>query len=1610
LTVTGSAPPFLGQGKVTYVAPNQITAKQTIVITATASDGTQAFGQIVLNPPTVTVVVTPSSPTVLAGTTQQFSAQVFGISQTTVTWSISPSGTGSIDPNGLYTAPATVTSGTKVTVTAASTFDPTASGSATITLQSNIVTVTVSPSSASLLPNSTQQFTATVANTANTAVTWSISPQTGAIDQTGLYTAPGSVSSSTKVTVTATSQADPTKNGTATITLSPTPAVGVTISPTTATLTPGGSQQFTATVTNATVTTVSWSISPQVGSIDATGLYVAPITATATQRVTVTATSQADPSKTATATVTINPVVDVGTGAPNSAVQSQFIQAFNRNGFQGMVSLPPLTRVTALGSSGYVQTFQDAAKDAGVTYALASLSPTVSSVQSDGTVVSVVQIWGPIYSNFTSLGGVGTVGYPLADTQGCPYFDVSNTCEYQLFDKGYALFTYSQPLISGSTNFSVSGTFYTQWTKSGGLSGVGRPITAQTAVTASTATTATAQTFSAGAIYSITSGLNKGQIFAVAEPMWDLFVQQNGIAGKLGLPTSNAIAQASGSGLQQYFEGGTLIWNGTGGSVQLPISGVAVNGAPTVSPGGSVSMNLGDKLTLTAVPYDTAGNPDLTRAVSWSTSNSKVISIQAAGQSAVLTAAGAGSATVLASSGGVSSTRLSFIVVAPCCQVGDGTPAAVQQSFQNALARNQLTASLPVAGPAVRTGNGYTQTVAVTSASGPVIVLIAEGDQSGSAYIVSGAVLARYQALNGPLGPLGYPSSDQSPGGTQLFSNSNALAGAPVRVVSGPVLSKWAATGYETGPAGAPASDVASFSTFAASSGMMQTFANGAIYAATAGIRSGQAYLVGGLILSGYLADGGPAGELGMPTSDEFVSAGVHQQNFEGGTVTYAPGAGAATVNPAPRTPAVIVSPATITAGGTAQIAVIGFSNNSTVRVSLTGQPDFLVTTANGAYSWSMYVPLTAVTQTVSIHAADTRTASTTADGALSIRGFSNTRAQLNKVQGDNQSGAPGALLPTPLTVTVTDASGNPVSGAVVTFEPSAGQVAPSSAVTDASGRAAASLRLPLAGGAVGVTARCALASAAVTFYANTAANTLSNFPKVQQSGGAALGNGSATIAQKGALLTAVASILQYRQNRGEVSSPNGTATPAALNQFLINDCSATAKGVQLCDGFFANPSSGEQVVNLWRAADFTGGVDVVPVAPTVSSLPDFLAQGEPLLLSLSLSLNGSPAGGHFVTAIGVNSDGSIAIQDPSPLFARTNLNDYLNGFATGQGKWQASLAGVVRFAVRTPSATRFLLGAISQPAALMHNFTLSAASAAGSCGPTADFVDSVDSSGNTPQNGPQVSRFEICDGLQPAYQIDVGASQSFSAFVTDLASGGPSFDLSGSAPASYSATRPQLSLTIAPQTAAFTAAGVVNAATFTSGIAPGGLISIFGTGLASAGGSGATVDFDGAPSTVIFATPFQVNAEAPPSITPGAHVLRVRSPFGSATQTVSVSAVAPAIFLLGDGVTAAVENQDYSINSLSNPLSRGQTLIIYCTGLGAVAADQSGLSRTTAPVTAIVNGVELPAAYAGLTPGFTGLYQVNVPIPAATPPGSGVSLTLKQGGQLSNTVNISLQ
>src|SRR6185369_8936321 len=99
----------------------------------------------------------------------------------------------------------------------------------------------------------------------NTAVMWSINPLVGSISAAGLYSAPSSITSTQTVTVTATSTADLTKTSGATITLNP--IITVSLTPSSSVLLPSEQQQLAAIVTGSSNTSLTWSISPTVGTI-----------------------------------------------------------------------------------------------------------------------------------------------------------------------------------------------------------------------------------------------------------------------------------------------------------------------------------------------------------------------------------------------------------------------------------------------------------------------------------------------------------------------------------------------------------------------------------------------------------------------------------------------------------------------------------------------------------------------------------------------------------------------------------------------------------------------------------------------------------------------------------------------------------------------------------------------------------------------------------------------------------------------------------------------------------------------------------------------------------------------------------------------------------------------------------------------------------------------------------------------------------------------------------------------------------------------------------------------------------------------------------------------
>ncbi len=285
----------------------------TAVAVSAASPTRSAAGAAAIDPFGPGMTVQPQTATVPSGATQQLTAVVNGASDNNVTWQVSSNGPqpGQISATGLYSAPLGVNSNYYVTATATSIADPTQFAMALLQVTpAPVGQISITPQSETLQSGGTQQFSASVTGTSNTAIVWSMSPQLGTLSNSGFYTAPTGNTTNLQVSIVATSATNSANSATATVTVLAPSAVKVAISPTSLTLLSGATGQFTATVAGSNNAAVTWSAS--VGSVSG-GLYTAPVTSVQ-QTATLTATSVADATQKATATIVVTPQASSGTG------------------------------------------------------------------------------------------------------------------------------------------------------------------------------------------------------------------------------------------------------------------------------------------------------------------------------------------------------------------------------------------------------------------------------------------------------------------------------------------------------------------------------------------------------------------------------------------------------------------------------------------------------------------------------------------------------------------------------------------------------------------------------------------------------------------------------------------------------------------------------------------------------------------------------------------------------------------------------------------------------------------------------------------------------------------------------------------------------------------------------------------------------------------------------------------------------------------------------------------------------------------------------------------------------------------------------------------------
>ena len=228
----------------------------------------------------------------------------------------------------------------------------------------------------------------------------------------------------------------------------------------------------------------------------------------------------------------------------------------------------------------------------------------------------------------------------------------------------------------------------------------------------------------------------------------------------------------------------------------------------------------------------------------------------------------------------------------------------------------------------------------------------------------------------------------------------------------------------------------------------------------------------------------------------------------------------------------------------------------------------------------------------------------------------------------------------------------------------------------------------------------------------------------------------------------------------------------------------------------------------------------------------------------------------------------------------------------------------------------------------------------------------------------------------------------------------------------------------------------VTNAASFATGsIAPGAIATIFGSNLTSTTGVNSISSLP-LPTTYLnvsvmingSAAPLfavanvngqqQINFQVPWEVASGSMATVVVTSNGAASAPlfVPVSTAQPGIFAYSAGgqTFGAILHADYQLADTGHPVAAGETVLVYCTGLGGVSsppvdgAAGNGQMTIVAP-TVTIGGLPATVSFSGLAPGFVGLDQVNVEVPVGINSGNQPVVITMPGGS-SNSVLLPVQ
>lgn len=223
----------------------------------------------------------------------------------------------------------------------------------------------------------------------------------------------------------------------------------------------------------------------------------------------------------------------------------------------------------------------------------------------------------------------------------------------------------------------------------------------------------------------------------------------------------------------------------------------------------------------------------------------------------------------------------------------------------------------------------------------------------------------------------------------------------------------------------------------------------------------------------------------------------------------------------------------------------------------------------------------------------------------------------------------------------------------------------------------------------------------------------------------------------------------------------------------------------------------------------------------------------------------------------------------------------------------------------------------------------------------------------------------------------------------------------------------------------------VVNAATFAVGLTRGALGTVFGTDLANDRVTqtdtpwvtilaGAKVTIAGILCPLYFVSNGQINFQVPFEAPLGPATLIVsRDGFESAPVTVTISDYAPGVFQYARTASAldpiVVHSSTNQLITPTSPAAGSEYLIAYLTGVGKLTVTpQTGYGSPSSPLaasadafTGTIGNLPVNVIFAGMTPGFVGLIQVNFQMPGTLPSGTCAALLFNVAGVSSAPVNL---